>query len=62
MAPAAWADLAVTLAWRLPRTGAALAAGVVDLARARVIAEATSVLDEERRGRWRRRCCRGPGG
>ncbi len=42
----AWADLAVTLGWRLPRTGAALAAGVIDLARARVIAEATSVLDE----------------
>ena len=43
----AWADLAVTLAWRLPETGAALAAGRVDLARARVIAEATSVLGED---------------
>ena len=43
----AWADLGITLAWRLPATGAALAAGRVDLARARVIAEATSVLDED---------------
>jgi Domain of unknown function (DUF222) len=43
----AWADLAVTLAWRLPETGAALAAGAIDLARARVITEATSVLGED---------------
>jgi Domain of unknown function (DUF222) len=42
-----WADLAVTLAWRLPETGAALAAGMIDLSRAKVIAEATSVLDED---------------
>jgi hypothetical protein len=42
-----WADLAITLSWRLPATGAALAAGRVDLVRARVIAEATSVLSEE---------------
>ncbi len=42
----AWADLAVTLTWRLPRTGAALADGRIDLARAKVIAEATSVLSE----------------
>ena len=46
-AATAWADLAVTLAWRLPETGAALAAGRVDLARARVIAEATAVLGED---------------
>jgi Domain of unknown function (DUF222) len=46
-AAAGWADLAVTLAWRLPATGAALAAGRVDLARARVIAETTSVLSED---------------
>ena len=46
-AATAWADLAVTLAWRLPGTGAALAAGRVDLARARVIAEATAVLGED---------------
>jgi hypothetical protein len=44
---AAWIDLAVTLAWRLPATGAALAAGRVDLYRARLIAEATSVLGED---------------
>ena len=41
-----WADLAVTLCWRLPATGAGLAAGRIDLARAKVIAEATSVLSE----------------
>jgi Domain of unknown function (DUF222) len=42
----AWADLAVTLTWRLPATGKALAGGRIDLARAKVIAEATSVLPE----------------
>ena len=42
-----WADLAITLAWRLPETGKALAAGTIDLARAKVIAEATSVLSED---------------
>jgi Domain of unknown function (DUF222) len=42
----AWADLAVTLTWRLPATGKALAGGRIDLARAKVIAEATSVLSE----------------
>lgn len=41
-----WADLAVTLNWRLPRTLAALSHGAIDLPRARLIAEATSVLDE----------------
>ena len=34
-AATAWADLAITLAWRLPETGKALAGGVIDLARAR---------------------------
>ena len=43
----AWADLAVQLAWRLAGTGAALAAGVIDLARARLIAEAASPLSDE---------------
>ncbi|HUC60168.1 MAG TPA: DUF222 domain-containing protein, partial [Streptosporangiaceae bacterium] len=43
-----WADLAVTLQWRLPATGAALRSGRVDLARARAIADATSVLDEQK--------------
>ena len=42
-----WADLAVTLAWRLPATGQALAAGFIDAYRARLIADATSVLSEE---------------
>jgi hypothetical protein len=43
----AWTHLAVELTWRLPGTGAALAAGVIDLARARLIAEATSPLSDE---------------
>ncbi len=42
-----WASLAITLAWRLPATGAALAAGRIDLGRAEVIAAATSVLDQD---------------
>jgi hypothetical protein len=42
-----WADLAVTLTWRLPGTSAALAAGRIDLDRARKIAEATAVLSDE---------------
>jgi len=43
---AVWADLAVTLSWRLCATGEALSAGRIDLYRARLIAEATSVLAE----------------
>ena len=43
----AWADLAVTLAWRLPATGEALAAGIIDYWRARLIVNATSVLPEQ---------------
>jgi hypothetical protein len=43
-----WADLAVVLGWRLAGTGAALAAGVIDLGRARLIAEATAVLSDEK--------------
>jgi len=42
-----WADLAVTLRWRLAATGAALRSGVIDLARARAIVEATAGLDEQ---------------
>jgi Domain of unknown function (DUF222) len=42
-----WADLAITLAWRLPATGAALARGAIDFYRARLIAEATAVLPED---------------
>jgi Domain of unknown function (DUF222) len=42
-----WAELAVTLSWRLPATGEALRAGRIDLYRARRIAEATSVLSEQ---------------
>src|SRR6516225_5932383 len=43
---ASWADLAIAVTWRLPGTGAALAAGRIDLARAKVIAEAVAVLSE----------------
>jgi hypothetical protein len=43
----AWADLALTLTWRLPRTGAALAVGWIDLDRAQIIARATGVLSEQ---------------
>src|SRR5215472_14342169 len=43
---AGWADLAVTLTWRLPATGAALAAGEIDLARAKMIARLTGPLDD----------------
>ena len=46
-AAAAWADLAVDLTWRLAATGAALAAGIIDVPRARLIAEATTLLSEE---------------
>jgi hypothetical protein len=42
-----WADLAVTLTWRLPDTGAALAAGRIDVDRAEAIASATAVLSED---------------
>jgi Domain of unknown function (DUF222) len=42
-----WSDLAVALTWRLAATGAALRAGEIDLARARLIADATAVLDED---------------
>ena len=42
-----WAELAVTLTWRLPDTGGALAGGRIDLDRAEAIANATSVLSEQ---------------
>ncbi|HWG62359.1 MAG TPA: DUF222 domain-containing protein, partial [Streptosporangiaceae bacterium] len=41
-----WMDLAITLAGRLPSTLAALRAGRIDLARARLIETYTSVLDD----------------
>ena len=41
-----WTDLGVTLAWRLAATGAALRSGCIDLQRARLIAEATLLLDD----------------
>jgi hypothetical protein len=44
---AEWADLAVTLSWRLPATGAALATGRIDLRRARLIIAATAVLSQD---------------
>jgi hypothetical protein len=42
-----WTNTAITLAWRLPSTFAALRTGKIDLARAKLIAEATSVLDND---------------
>jgi Domain of unknown function (DUF222) len=42
-----WTHLAVALRWRLRATGAALAAGQVDVPRARLIHEATARLDDE---------------
>ncbi len=42
-----WTDLAVTLTWRLSATGAALAAGEIDLSRARMIARVTGPLDDD---------------
>ena len=59
---AAWGDLGIALTWRLPSTGAALAAGRIDLHRAKAIAGATCVLSEELPGRWKPRSCPGRGG
>jgi hypothetical protein len=42
-----WAQLAVTLSWRLRATGAALAAGRIDWERAKLIATATAVLGDD---------------
>ncbi|MFZ0047551.1 MAG: DUF222 domain-containing protein, partial [Streptosporangiaceae bacterium] len=42
-----WVDLAVQMRWRLRATGAALSAGSIDLGRARIIADCTSVLTDE---------------
>lgn len=42
-----WTDLGVTLAWRLTATGAALSAGEIDLPRARLIVEATGLVDDD---------------
>src|SRR5712664_1577763 len=43
----AWTDLGVVLGWRLRATGAALAAGEIDLSRARMIARVTRPLSDE---------------
>ena len=42
-----WTGLAVTLAWRLPATLRALSGGMLDFSRAKLIAEATSTLDDD---------------
>ena len=42
-----WAGLAVDLGWRLAATGAALESGDIDVYRARLIAEATSMLADD---------------
>lgn len=41
-----WTSLASQLRWQLPATAAALAAGRIDLARSRIIAQAVAELDE----------------
>ena len=43
----AWTGLGVQLGWQLPGTAAALADGLIDLGRARLIAEATAVLPDD---------------
>ncbi len=43
----AWTHLGVQLSWRLAATGAALAAGKIDLSRARLVAETTATLPDE---------------
>ena len=43
----AWTDLGMSLGWRLRATGEALAAGDIDLSRARMIARLTGPLSEE---------------
>jgi hypothetical protein len=43
-----WTNLAVDLQWRLAATGIALRDGVIDLARAKAIAEATALLDDDK--------------
>src|SRR5215469_4951279 len=43
----AWTELGCQLRWALPGTAAALAAGTIELCRARIIAEATLVLRDE---------------
>ncbi|HEY2075455.1 MAG TPA: DUF222 domain-containing protein, partial [Streptosporangiaceae bacterium] len=43
----AWTDLGCRLRWQLPGTAQALAEGRIDLSRARIIAEAASVLSDE---------------
>jgi Domain of unknown function (DUF222) len=42
-----WTAMAITLAWRLPGTLNALQAGMIDLPRAKLIAEATTALGDD---------------
>jgi len=56
-----WAHLGVTLRWRLPATGAALEAGLIDLPRARLIAEATGPLSDDLARAVEARILRGAG-
>ena len=42
-----WTNTAITLSWRLPNTLDALRTGTIDLSRAKLIAEATSLLDDD---------------
>jgi hypothetical protein len=58
----AWTVLGCRLRWDLPGTGAALAAGQIDLPRARIIAEATTWLTPEHAAAVERRVLPGAGG
>ena len=42
-----WTNTAITLSWRLPDTLDALRGGTIDLSRARLIAESTSLLNDD---------------
>jgi hypothetical protein len=56
-----WAHLGVTLRWKLPATWAALNAGLIDLPRARLIAEATSPLSDDLARKVESKILRGAG-
>ena len=58
----AWTVLGCRLRWDLPGTGAALAAGAIDLPRARIIAEATAWLTAEQAARVEARVLPAAGG
>jgi hypothetical protein len=56
-----WAHLGVTLRWKLPATWAALNAGLIDLPRAKLIAEATAPLGDDLARKVEAKILRGAG-